>query len=141
MNPSAVMSMVLSVALVALGMMFALHERRGAAVLSTIPESLRRFAVTRTRRRLRVATLFIFVGLLTACGQWTDPLIHPIRFLTIWGLATLFSLALLAYGITDVMATRAQLRESLRRRRARDAADAQSLSGNGQAAIDEEKGK
>jgi hypothetical protein len=137
MNSSAALSMILSVALIALGTMFALHERRVAALLGTIPESFRRFAISRTRRRLRVAALFIFVGLLTACGQWTDPRENPIRFLIIWGLATIFSLALLAYGIADVLASRAQLRESFRRRRMRETADAERHVGSSRAESDD----
>lgn len=112
-------NLALAVALIVLGAVFAWYERRTAQLLPQFSARLRPFLVTRSRRRIRVASLFIMIGILMACGHWTNLHEHPIRFLIIGIMTIIFSIALLAYGVSDFHATRAQRVESGRRALAR----------------------
>ncbi len=111
-------SLPLAVMLIVLGSVFAWSERRTALSLPNISDRLRPFLARRTRRRLRVATLIIMIGVLMACGHWTDPLVNPIRFLIIGVVTTIFSVTLLLYGISDYRASRVRIAEANRRRAA-----------------------
>jgi hypothetical protein len=113
--PASPWNLSLAVALIVLGAVFAWYERRTAQLLPKFSARLRPFLVTRSRRRIRVASLFIMIGVLMACGHWTDLNQHPVRFLIISLLTVIFSIALLAYGVSDFYATRAQRVESGRR--------------------------
>lgn len=104
-----------AVSLIVLGAIFGWYERRTAQLLPTISARLRPFLISRTRRRIRIAALFVMIGVLMACGHWTDLHQHPIRFLSIGILTTLFSIALLVYGLADYYATRVQRIEAGRR--------------------------
>jgi hypothetical protein len=106
-----VLGYVFSAVMVVVGIWFAMHERRNAASLADVPEVRRPFVVTRTRRRIRIATLFIFIGLLSACAGATEPRHHPIRYLIIWSTVTFFALALLGYGVADAYAAKAGPRQ------------------------------
>lgn len=106
--PASPWNLSVAVAMIVLGAMFAWYERRTAQLLPTFSARLRPFLVARSRRRIRVASLFVMIGVLMACGHWTDLHVHPIRFLLIGILTTIFSITLLAYGISDFYATRTQ---------------------------------
>jgi hypothetical protein len=117
MNP-APLGYVFSAALVLLGTWFAWHESRSAADLPNVAAAARPFAASRVRRRLRIAVLFIFIGLLLACGHATDPQLNPLRYVVIWGMVTLFSFALLVYAYLDLRALRTHWQSEVRRRAA-----------------------
>src|SRR6184192_3416204 len=103
MNPS-VWNFAPAATLVLLGALFAWVERRTVAQRRLLPETLREFATDRSRRRLRIAALLIFVGVLMACGNLTDPRDHPVRFLVIWSITALLAVSMLLYGIADFYA-------------------------------------
>lgn len=114
MNP-APLGYVFSAVLILLGTWFAWRETRTAAELPKIPAEVRPFAAGRARRRLRIAVLFIFIGLLLACGHATDPQLNPLRYVVIWGLVTLFSFSLLVYAYLDLRALRTHWQSEVRR--------------------------
>jgi len=114
MNPSPA-TFVTAAALVALGIMFAWIERYTAATRELLPAGLRDFATARSRRRVRIAALLIFVGALMACGNLTDPNLHPLRFLLIWGLTALLAVSMLCYGLADFYYSRVLWVERMRR--------------------------
>lgn len=100
------MKTAFSVLLVIVGAVLALRERSAARSVGLIPAGLRGIAVARIRRRIRIAVLFIFLGLVTASGHATQPEVNPIRFVIIWSTATLFSIALLGYGVAEARSLR-----------------------------------
>lgn len=114
MNPT-VWSFAPAAALVALGAMFAWVERSATAHRHLLPVSLREYATSRARRRIRIAALLVFVGVLMACGNLTDPREHPRQFIVIWSLTALLAISMLCYGIADFVASRSMLRERMRR--------------------------
>lgn len=114
MNPSPA-TFATAAALVVLGIMFAWIERYTAATRELLPAALREFATARSRRRVRIAALLIFVGALMACGNLTDPQLHPLRFLVIWGLTALLAVSMLCYGLADFYYSRVLWVERMRR--------------------------
>jgi hypothetical protein len=109
----------LAVAMIALGAVFAWYERRTVKLLPTFSARIRPFLVTRSRRRVRVAALFMMIGVLMACGHYTDPQLNPVRFIIIGLLTALFTIVLLGYGVSDYYSMRNQRLESGRRALAR----------------------
>jgi hypothetical protein len=114
MNPSPA-TFVTAGALVALGIVFAWVERYTASSRELLPAALREYATTRSRRRVRIAALLIFVGALMACGNLTDPQEYPLRFLAIWGLTALLAVSMLFYGLADFYYSRVLWIERMRR--------------------------
>jgi len=115
MNPS-LWNFVPAAGLVLIGACFAWIEQRMGPRRSLLPASMREFALTRSRRRIRVAALMIFVGTLMACGNLTDPRAFPLRFVTIWSLTALLTVSILCYGIADFRASQRMLAGRTRRR-------------------------
>jgi len=108
MNPS-LWNFVPAAGLVLIGAGFAWIERKMAPRRSLLPASMREFALNRSRRRIRVAALMIFVGTLMACGNLTDPRAIPLRFVAIWSLTALLTVSILCYGIADFRASQRML--------------------------------
>jgi hypothetical protein len=100
--------------LIVMGALFAWIERRAAIGRELLSPSLREFATDRSRRRVRIAALLIFVGVLMVCGNATDPRDHPLRYLVIWGLVALMAVSMLCYGVYDFYATRVLWVEKMR---------------------------
>lgn len=114
MNPSPA-TFATAAALVVLGVAFVWIERQTAATRALLPAALREFATARSRRRVRIAALLIFVGALMACGNLTDPNLHPLRFVAIWGLTALLAVSMLCYGVADFYYSRVMWIERMRR--------------------------
>jgi hypothetical protein len=106
---------VTAATLVMLGVAFAWIERHTAATRELLPATLREFATARSRRRVRIAALLIFVGALMACGNLTDPDRYPLRFVAIWGLTALLAVSMLCYGLADFYYSRVLWIERMRR--------------------------
>lgn len=100
------LKMAVSAALVVVGVLFVLRERRAARSIAFVPAGLRDMAVRRVRRRMRIALLMVFLGVLTASGHATRPDLNPIRFLIIWSTTALFCVALLLYGLAEARSLR-----------------------------------
>jgi hypothetical protein len=101
-------------ALIVMGALFAWIERRTGAGRELLPVAVREIALNRSRRRVRIAALLIFVGVLMGCGIATDPHRHPVRYVSIWGLTALLAVSMLCYGIYDFYATRVLWVERMR---------------------------
>lgn len=114
MNPNT-WNLAPAAALVVLGAMFAWFERRMSAHRHLLPASMREYATARSRRRIRIAALLVFVGALMACGNLTNPHEHPLQFMAIWTVTALLAISMLCYGVADFIAARSLWVERMRR--------------------------
>ncbi|MGC3969737.1 MAG: hypothetical protein QM775_21125 [Pirellulales bacterium] len=101
--------------LVALGIGLYWRESVVARGLGSAAEEDVEFLRTRTRRRIRIALLIGFTGLLMGIGGWVSPRQRPTIFIASWSAAMLATLWLLWLAAMDLFSVRLHWNERTRR--------------------------